>query len=106
MFVTATLFASAHHLSPVHILGQFTMGIASTMARLIGVAVLVFVGGYVPSAAGGRVLISPSSLFPNHRYIMRELAGELVKRGHEVCAAAGLKCHNPTAYRLCGGKLA
>jgi hypothetical protein len=62
------------------------MAIASATARLLVIVVLVFVGDHVPSAAGGRVLISPSSLFPNHRYIMRELAGELVKRGHEVCA--------------------
>lgn len=32
----------------------------------------------------GKVLIMPSSIFPVHRFTMRHLAAELVKRNHEV----------------------
>jgi hypothetical protein len=35
-------------------------------------------------ASSAEILMMPSSLFPVHRYNMKHLAGELIRRGHTV----------------------
>lgn len=49
---------------------------------MLGLFVLLFALGNV--ALGADVLLMPSSLFPIHRYNMKHLAEELIRRGHQV----------------------
>lgn len=49
---------------------------------MLGLFALLSIVGGLSSAA--EILIMPSSLFPVHRYNMKELAGELIRRGHKV----------------------
>ena len=54
-------------------------------ARMFRVLVFLFLACFNGGAeATAKVLMSPSSLFPDHRWIMKDLAAELVNRGHKV----------------------
>jgi hypothetical protein len=49
---------------------------------MLGLFVLLALMSGMASAAD--ILLMPSSLFPVHRYNMKHLAGELIRRGHQV----------------------
>uniref|UniRef100_A0A914E2C2 glucuronosyltransferase n=1 Tax=Acrobeloides nanus TaxID=290746 RepID=A0A914E2C2_9BILA len=44
----------------------------------------VFISVYIGICYGAEVLILPSSIFPVHRFTMRHLAEELIRRGHTI----------------------
>ena len=44
----------------------------------------IFIFSIFDEAFGANILISPSWLSPVHRFTMRELAAELLKRNHSV----------------------
>uniref|UniRef100_A0AC34R2F2 Glucuronosyltransferase n=1 Tax=Panagrolaimus sp. JU765 TaxID=591449 RepID=A0AC34R2F2_9BILA len=46
--------------------------------------IFLFLLGFVGISSCAEILISPSGLFPVHRFTMRHLAEELIKRGHKV----------------------
>lgn len=45
---------------------------------------ILFILCFINTANGAEILIMPSAIHPVHRFTMRHLAEELIKRGHSI----------------------